>query len=118
MRPPSLKILLRLSAFCPSQERRTGSPAHPVVRGNLRRRSQWEHHPEYRALGGGLLDGYVTSVILNNLLHHCQPQPGGVFLLLANEGFVELAATRFWDAMTVIADANLRPIPSFPQLHH
>src|SRR5438876_7178996 len=102
-----------MSAFCTSQERRTGSPAHPVVRGNLRRRSQWEHHPEYRALGGGLLDGYVTTVILNKLLHHCQPHPGAVVLPLANEGFEQLAANPLWDTMTVIRYSYLDSIANF-----
>src|SRR5712691_2439791 len=54
-------------------------------------------------------------MILDNLLHHGQPQTGAVLLAMANKGLEELASNGLRDPTSVVADANFDPISNFTQ---
>src|SRR5579863_1283727 len=50
-----------------------------------------------------------AAVILDDLLHHRQPEPSPILLAVAHEGMKELVMNRFGDARSVVGDGDGDP---------
>src|SRR5581483_2995408 len=61
----------------------------------------------------GALNGHHSAVVLNNLVHHCQSQPGAVLFALANERIKQRCPHGFWYSVAVIGNINFDAVPNF-----
>src|SRR5580704_2652228 len=102
---PEGEILLRLHLFCPGQRRQIWLPRPTTVR--TRRRNNGQGYTKNRPFLGRLLYDDISSVILDNFLHHSQPQSSPVFLTIADERFEKLASNRLRNAATIVGEPNL-----------
>ena len=102
-----IQMLLRLRLLRPRQWRPSVLALFPAWRRIFRRCSQWKQQTKDRTLRGCFLYDHVPAVVLHNLLHDCEPQPGSIFLAMADEGFKQLPANRFRNASPVVAYPNL-----------
>src|SRR5579864_1001102 len=107
-------ILLRLHPFCLGQRREIGLPRPTTI--GVRRCNNRQGDAENRPFLGRLFYNDIPSVILDNFLHHSQPQSSSVFLAITDERLEKLASNRLRDAATVVRKPNLQSPQNFSQI--
>src|SRR6476661_8671782 len=56
-------------------------------------------------------------MVLNNLLHHGEPQSSSIFFAVTDEGLEQLTANNFRNAASVVDDTDFDASPDFAQSH-